>query len=71
MRRGAAEVAEKDTEKQRVFSLFSAFLSALSVSLRLHFFPQIIRKLPVIMTLRYRVNVSGVVMPSPVGVAML
>ena len=32
---------------------------------------QIIRRLPVIMIRRYRVNVSGVVIPSPVGVAML
>ena len=33
--------------------------------------PQIILNDPVIITRRYRVNVSGVVMPSPVGVAML
>jgi hypothetical protein len=40
-----------------------------STSFRLVF--QIIRIDPVIITRRYRVNVSGVVIPSPVGVAML
>jgi hypothetical protein len=69
LRRG---VAELDAEENCLhLELFSANFSDSPRRRGCIYSDQIILKLPVIITRRYLVNVSGVVMPSPVGVAML